>query len=95
MCPTETKSVHIIELALKSSPVSVSVQRKDLEAAEQTYRELRQSMEVQQPRLIELSCDKMTDKQIAVLTSEILAVQLYKKSSVGSGSKRPGFSIEI
>ena len=71
MCPTETKSVHIIELALKSSPVPVSVQRKDLEAAEQTYRELRQSMEVQQPRLIELSCDKMTDKQITSIFNHL------------------------
>ena len=90
-----SSSVHVIEIALKLSSVSISVQRKDLEAAEQTYGELRRFIEVGQPRLIELTCDKMTDKRITILTSEILAIQMYKKSSVGSGSKRPGFSIEI
>jgi hypothetical protein len=51
-------------------------------------------MESGQPRLLELSCEKAEEKRICLLSSEILAVQLYEKSAIGSGSKRPGFSFE-
>jgi len=46
-------------------------------------------------KLIELSCDKVQDKLIAVRTKEIISVQIYEKSSVAGGSKRPGFSLNI
>ena len=45
--------------------------------------------------LIELSCDKVQDKLIAVKAQEIISVQIYEKSSVAGGSKRPGFSLNI
>ena len=45
--------------------------------------------------LIELSCDKVQDKLIAVRAKEIISVQIYEKSSVAGGAKRPGFSLNI
>ena len=45
--------------------------------------------------LIELSCDKVQDKLIAVRAQEIISVQIYEKSSVAGGAKRPGFSLNI
>ena len=45
--------------------------------------------------LIELTCEKVQDKSIAVRTQEIISVQMYEKSSVAGGAKRPGFSLNI
>ena len=44
--------------------------------------------------LIDLTCDKIKSKSITVLSKEIIAVQIYEKSAVAGGSKRPGFSLE-
>ncbi len=86
--------MYIIELALKLSPFPLSVQRKELRHAESLYREIKKSMEKGQPKLLELSCEKVEDKKIAFLVSEILAVQIYEKTAATGGSKRPGFSFE-
>ncbi len=81
-------------MALKFSPMPVSVQRKELRSAENLYKQILTSIEKGHPKLLELSCEKIEEKKIAVLVSEILAVQLYEKNSAISGSKRPGFSFE-
>jgi hypothetical protein len=86
--------MFVIELSLKLSPMPVAVQRKELAGAEAVYNNVRQAMESGQPRLLELNCEKAEEKRICLLSSEILAVQLYEKSAIGSGSKRPGFSFE-
>ena len=44
-------------------------------------------------RLLELTCEKVEDKRMTVLVSEITAVQIYEKTSSGT-SKRPGFSLQ-
>ena len=48
--------MYVIELALRMSPVPVSVQRKEAEAAEALYQQIRQALESGQPRLLELTC---------------------------------------
>ena len=45
--------------------------------------------------LIELNCDKVQDNFIVVRAKEVIAVQIYEKSSVAGGAKRPGFSLDI
>ena len=50
---------------------------------------------LESPNLIELRCDKVQDKLISVRAKEIISVQIYEKSSVAGGSKRPGFSLNI
>ena len=86
--------MYVIELALRMSPVPVSVQRKEHSDAESLYQEIRQTLESGQPGLLEMSCEKVEGKKVTMLTSEILAVQLYEKASATGGSKRPGFSLE-
>jgi len=86
--------VYVIELALKLSPLPVSVQRKELKDAEALYQQVRHCLEQGQPRLLELSCEKVDEKKVTVLVSELLAVQLYEKTAASGGSKRPGFSFE-
>ena len=46
-------------------------------------------------KVIELSCEKVQDKLITVLAKEVISVQIYEKSAVAGGSKRPGFSLDI
>lgn len=86
--------MYIIELSLRMSPVPVSVQRKEHGDAEALYQQIRQSIEQGQPRLMELTCEKVEGKKATLLISEVLAVQLYEKASASGGSKRPGFSLE-
>ena len=86
--------MYCIELTIKFSPVPLLVQRKEHSDAEILYNELRQSIEKGAPRLIEINCEKVEDKKVAVLVSEILAVQIYEKTNGSVGGKRPGFSIQ-
>ncbi|HGY5549122.1 MAG: hypothetical protein AB8A37_02400 [Prochlorococcus sp.] len=86
--------MYVIELALKLSPLPVSVQRKELADAETIYQQVRQCLQKGQPQLLELSCEKVEDKKVTVLASEVIAVQLYEKTAATGGSKRPGFSFE-
>ena len=62
-------TVYVIELAIKMSPMPVSVQRKDQAAAEALYQQVRQTMEQGQPRLLELHCEKMEGKRVSVLAT--------------------------
>ena len=72
----------------------VAVQRKEQSAAQDLCNQIKQAMESGQPRLLELTCEKEESKRISLLTSEVVAVQTYEKSSLGGGSKRPGFSFD-
>ena len=76
------------------SPVPVSVQRKEQADAEALYQQVRQALEQGQPRLMELTCEKVEGKKVTVLISEVLAGPLYEKASATGGSKRPGFSVD-
>ena len=89
-----SNAVYVIELALRMSPVPVSVQRKEQADADALYQQIRQALENCQPRLLELTCEKMEGKKMTLLVSEVLAVQLYEKTSAAGGSKRPGFSFD-
>ena len=86
--------MYVIELALKLSPLPLSVQRKKIGDAQSLYNKVRQCMEKGEPRLLELTCEKVESKKLTVLAQEILAVQVYEKTGATGGTKRPGFSFE-
>ena len=86
--------MFVVELSLKLSPMPISVQRKELQAATAVYEQIKGSMESGQPRLLELSCEKAEEKRVCLMSSEVIAVQVYEKSAMGAGAKRPGFSID-
>lgn len=94
MTSVDDAPVYVIELALRMSPMPVSVQRKERDAAEAVYQQVRTTLEQGQPRLLELTCEKVDGKRLSVLTSDVLAVQIYEKTAATSGSKRPGFSFD-
>ena len=87
-------AVYVVELALRMSPMPISVQRKESGDAESVYQHVRQALEQGQPRLLELTCENVEGKRLSVLTSDVLAVQTYEKTAASGGSKRPGFSLD-
>jgi hypothetical protein len=86
--------MYAVELSLRLSPLPVSVQRRERADAEALYQHVREAMEHGEPRLIDLTCEKAEEKRVCLLSCEVLAVQMYEKSALGTGSKRPGFSID-
>ena len=89
--------MYSLELSLRYSPFPLSVQKKELEDVKRIYDEIKNFMNdnSESSNLIELSCDKVQDKLIAVRAKEIISVQIYEKSSVAGGAKRPGFSLNV
>ena len=86
--------MYSIELTIKLSPIPLIVQRKEHRDAQRLYAEVRDSIQKGNQRLLELTCEKVEDKRISVLVSEIIAVQIYEKTSSSGSSKRPGFSLQ-
>ena len=89
--------MYSLEISLKYSPFPLSIQKKEFEDAKRIYDEIKRTMNesLESSNMIELSCDKVQDKLIAVRAKEIISVQIYEKSSVAGGGKRPGFSLNI
>ena len=85
--------MYCIELTIKLSPIPLVVQRKEHRDAKKLYEEVVNSIKKDNIRLLELTCEKVEDKRITVVMSEIIAVQIYEKTS-SSTSKRPGFSFQ-
>ena len=89
--------MYSLELSLRYSPFPLSIQKKELEDVKRIYDEIKNSMNqsVETSNLVELKCDKVQDKLIAVRAKDIISVQIYEKSSVVGGAKKPGFSLNI
>ncbi len=88
--------MYSLEISLRYSPFPLSIQKKDYEDVKRTYDEIRDFMngKNQNSTLIELRCEKVQDKLITVLAQEVISVQIYEKSAIAGGSKRPGFSLD-
>ena len=89
--------MYLLELSLRYSPFPLSIQKKEFEDIKRIYDEIKNSMveSVETSNLIELRCDKVKDKLISVRAQEIISVQIYEKSSLAGGAKKPGFSLNI
>jgi len=84
--------MYIVELALKHTALPLSVQKKDKDSAEATYKKVLDALSSGNPMTIELTCDKVTDKKVALIVSELAAIQVYEKSgSAGASGRAPGF----
>ncbi|MEM8605370.1 MAG: hypothetical protein AAGF24_16235 [Cyanobacteria bacterium P01_H01_bin.121] len=83
--------MYIIEIALKFTPVPLSVQRKELEDAEKVYTQVLDAIKSAKPNILELTCEHQPSKKIAMITSEVASIQVYEKSGSAMTNKRPGF----
>ncbi|MBC6436313.1 hypothetical protein FM036_46365 [Nostoc sp. HG1] len=81
--------MFVIDINLKGSPVSLSVQRKTEEDAKALYQEVLAAIQSGSPVTIELSCEQQVGKTFGALVSEISAVQMAEKSGTGAASGRP------
>ena len=87
--------MYLLELGLRYSPFPLSIQKKEYEAVKIIYEEIKNFMnnDNNNSNLIELKCEKVQDKLITVRAQDIISVQIYEKSSVAGGAKKPGFSL--
>ena len=88
--------MYSLELSLRYSPFPLSIQKKDYEVIKRIYDQIKDSMNGgnNESKLIELKCEKVQDKLVTVLAKEVISVQIYEKSALSGGSKRPGFSLD-
>ena len=82
-------NMFIIDITLKNTPLSLSVQRKSEEDAEAVYQKILQVLRSGSNELLELSCEKQPGKKIGILGTEISAVQISDKSGTAAASGRP------
>jgi len=88
--------MYSLELSLRYSPFPISIQKKEYDDVKGIYDQIKKNMnDDKNSNLIELKCEKVQDKLIVVRAKEVIAVQIYEKSSVAGGAKRPGFSLDI
>ncbi|MBD2185616.1 hypothetical protein [Aerosakkonema funiforme] len=80
-----------IDLTLKNTPFPLSVQRKSEDEAQQLYNRVLDAMRSGSSQILELTCDKQPEKKIAVLSTEITAVQISQKSGAAAAGRPPGF----
>ncbi|MBE9123777.1 MULTISPECIES: hypothetical protein [Microcoleaceae] len=80
-----------IDMIVKNTPVSLSVQRKLAEDAEAVYQQVVEAIRNSQPQILELTCEKNPEKKVAVLSSEISGVVISQKSGAASSGRAPGF----
>ena len=83
--------MYTIDIILKHSPIPLSVMRKESEDAESLYKEISEAMGDDSPRLLELTCEKQTDKKIAVFSNQISAVIVSQKTGGAALGRPPGF----
>ena len=80
-----------IDIVLQDIPLPIQVQRKEAEAADRLYQQIRSAMESGSNELIELTCDKDEDKKVAVKSNLICAISVNKKSGGMAEGRVPGF----
>jgi hypothetical protein len=80
-----------INVTLKYSPMPVSVERKETVDAEALYAQLTTAMRSPTPELLELTCEKQTEKKVAIMSDQISAVILSQKDGSNSTGNVPGF----
>lgn len=81
--------MFVIDVTLKHSPITLTVQRKTEEDAKTVYQQVLDAVQSGNPVTLELTCEQMLGKKIAVLVSEVAAVQMAEKSSTATASGRP------
>lgn len=80
-----------IDLVVKYTPVPMAVQRNSEDEAKAVYQQILEAMQSGSPKILELTCDRTPDKKIAILSSEITAVQLSQKTGGAASGRPPGF----
>jgi hypothetical protein len=81
--------MFVIDVTLKNSPITLSVQRKAEAEAKAVYQQILDAVRSGNPVTLELTCEQQAGKTIGVLVSEIAAVQMAEKTGTATASGRP------
>ena len=84
--------MYSIDVTFKLSPLPVSVQRKEQADADALYVTLINAMRSSDPQVIELTCEKQTEKKVAITSDQICAVIISQKDGGAATGKVPGFA---
>lgn len=84
-----------IDIVLKNVPLPLGVDRKEAESAEALYQQLLEAMKASTPKVVELTCDRQTNKKVAVSSQDIIAVQLTDKDAGDTVTSRGGFFAQL
>ena len=77
--------MYTFELSLRGNPVPVIISRKEQEGADNLYHLLTEAMAGRGETVLHLTCEKQEGRKVAVLSSEILAVQVVSKIGAPTG----------
>ncbi|MCG9890701.1 MAG: hypothetical protein MH252_06475 [Thermosynechococcaceae cyanobacterium MS004] len=83
--------MYTVEVTLRGTPLTLAVQRKELEDAKTLYRSILNAVQTGTPKLLELTCEKETEKQIGLLITEVSAVQMAEKGGGAAAGRMTGF----
>ncbi len=83
--------MYSIDLVLKNVPLPISVQRQEKEEAEALYREIKAAIEYPSNKVLELTCQREEERKVAVISEQIVAVTISKKTGSAAGGRPPGF----
>jgi hypothetical protein len=85
--------MYVVEIVLRNTAMPLSVQRKEAADAEQLYNTVTAAVQGAAPGAwLDLTCEQQTEKKLTILTSEVLAVQVYSKSGAASSGRSTGFA---
>jgi len=73
-----------IELSLKGNPLPVIVERKEKDDAHNLFKSIVETIGSGHPNILQLTCEKQLEKNVAILTEQICGVQMSEKSSSAS-----------
>lgn len=83
--------MYTVEVTLRGTPLTLAVQRKDMKDATDLYRSIVEAMQSGTPKMLELTCEKETDKTVGLLISEVTAVQISEKGGGAVAGRMTGF----
>jgi hypothetical protein len=83
--------MYTVEVTLRGMPLTLTVQRKELNDAEALYRSITDAIQLPTSKLLELTCDKEPEKKIGVLSGDISAVQVSEKGGGAAAGRMTGF----
>lgn len=83
--------MYTIDIMLRGTPLSLSIQRKESADADATYRQVSDAIQSGTPKVLELACDKEEGKKFSVLVSEVVSVQVSEKAGGSAASRSTGF----
>ncbi|MCM1984706.1 hypothetical protein [Lyngbya confervoides] len=83
--------MYTIDILLRGTPMSLSVQKKEEEAAQAAHKQITDALQLGTPKILELTCDRDEGKKITVIISEVIAVQISNKAGATGTGRGPGF----